>query len=359
MHSIERYGIVALLFLVVTVVAVLMWDGNKGKKKGVVPESAALAAGQALPATEQHPMTDDASRLNLVAESQPGPLQRHPRAGRAGFAQTNEPQALTSEPAALQDGALQDGAAFQEGVLPQDGAAIGTPTQPVLQSPLERPAPEEPVIGLNAGPSPLRTPASTGTHAYAVRAGDTLSEIAQRELGSSRRWQELVAANPGLDPAKLRVGKTIQIPGAKTGAGTQVAALSKKDAGSRAASESSKGTTSTATPQTSGTAKTWKVGKGENLWRIAENALGDGKRWGEIARLNPKVDPDKLVRGQTRLLPGSTTSGAKKTSTQVASKPTSSKSSGASKSSQAKGAPVLVASAAGSERSARRGGKVK
>ena len=32
MHSIERYGIVALIFLVVTVVAVLLWDSGTKKK---------------------------------------------------------------------------------------------------------------------------------------------------------------------------------------------------------------------------------------------------------------------------------------------------------------------------------------
>ena len=250
MHSIERYGIVALLFLVVTVVAVLMWDGNKSKK----PDAGAGAVASATPprarTAEPAAQSDAERRLSLVAESQPGPLQRNPRRARPKAEQV-EP-APTAEPSALSAGDSElDG---------HDQGASADASRG--QTPRERPAPEQVIGQTELQPAPALTapPVAAATHAYTVRAGDTLSEIAQRELGSSRRWQELVAANPGLDPAKLRVGKTIRIPGAK--GGSEVARATEPAAAAKAPkSEAS------AKPAAGG--KTWKVGKGENLWRIA------------------------------------------------------------------------------------------
>lgn len=324
MHSIERYGIVALLFLVVTVVAVLMWDGNKEKKEAEVPGRLAAAASHApvAPAVQ----ADESRRLSLLAESQPGPLQRHPRAERgADFGSPSEPLSATP---------LSENA---------PDAAPGTLE---LQAPREQPAPEQ-VIGLKAAGPTQALAASART--YAVRTGDTLSEIAQRELGSARRWQELVSANPGLDPSKLRVGQSIRIPGAPALGGEP------RTAAVNAAAPKQGAAPKPAAPAKAGASgKTWKVGQGENLWRIAERALGDGKRWREIASLNPKVNPDKLLLGQELVLPGSAQAPArapdKKSGTsnpKLAVNPP-----------KAKGDSVILASASRSE-GARRGGKVK
>ncbi len=52
----------------------------------------------------------------------------------------------------------------------------------------------------------------TGFRAYKIQDGDTLYDIAEERLGSGLRWTEIQVANPGLDPARLRVGAEIQIP---------------------------------------------------------------------------------------------------------------------------------------------------
>lgn len=307
MHSIERYGIVALLFLVVTVVAVLMWDGGKDKKKGdmaaaVTPAAvrAAERAASERPASER----DAGRRLSLVAESQPGPLARQPQRGATDA--TGEPEApngeLDSKPAPL-------GSQAEPLHAPAEA-------QPATGTPREEPA-REAIVGRAAAPA---------THGYTVRSGDTLSEIAQRELGSARRWQEIVAANPGLDPGRLQVGKTIRIPGAEPASGARAASAPVK---------AEKGPASAPSDEP----RTWKVGKGENLWKIAARALGDGKRWPEIAALNPRVNPDKLVLGQVLNLP---TGSARK----------------AAPAAKTGERPTLVASSVG-ERSAPRGGKVR
>ena len=59
---------------------------------------------------------------------------------------------------------------------------------------------------------------------YTVQRGDTLGQIATRELGSSKRMSEIVALNKGLDPNHLLVGRTLVLPaGEKPAAPTQVA----------------------------------------------------------------------------------------------------------------------------------------
>ena len=57
---------------------------------------------------------------------------------------------------------------------------------------------------------PIALPATART--YVVRAGDTLTRIAERELGSKERWREIVDLNPGLGvKIPLRVGQKLQI----------------------------------------------------------------------------------------------------------------------------------------------------
>jgi len=48
--------------------------------------------------------------------------------------------------------------------------------------------------------------------AYLVKPGDTLIGIARERLGEQGKWQQLVEANPGLDPKKLAVGCRIMVP---------------------------------------------------------------------------------------------------------------------------------------------------
>lgn len=47
---------------------------------------------------------------------------------------------------------------------------------------------------------------------YTVKAGDTLSAIAERYLGSALKWRELAAANHLDNPNRLKVGTVIRIP---------------------------------------------------------------------------------------------------------------------------------------------------
>ena len=47
---------------------------------------------------------------------------------------------------------------------------------------------------------------------YQIEPGDTLSAIAAARLGRAGRWPELRAANPGINPTRLRVGTRLTLP---------------------------------------------------------------------------------------------------------------------------------------------------
>lgn len=68
-----------------------------------------------------------------------------------------------------------------------------------------------------AKPKPTETGPTTRPRielaTYTVRRGDTLAEIAQRTMGSSKRWRELAEFNKLDDADDVPVGKVLRIPG--------------------------------------------------------------------------------------------------------------------------------------------------
>jgi len=85
---------------------------------------------------------------------------------------------------------------------PMSDTASEQPEPAPSETATAQPAPEQ--------PSPAQ-PAPQGS-TYTIRKGDTLWSIAQREYGDGQRWVDIVRANPGIEPKKLRVGQTITLP---------------------------------------------------------------------------------------------------------------------------------------------------
>lgn len=79
------------------------------------------------------------------------------------------------------------------------------PATPVASQPIS----DTQTVAYNA-PAPSAPVASQKT--YTVKKGDTLFAIAKNNYGTGRDWQKIVAANPGLEPSKLKVGQQIVIP---------------------------------------------------------------------------------------------------------------------------------------------------
>lgn len=158
---------------------------------------------------------------------------------------------------------------------------VVAPLRPfVKRSPFERPRvlPTQPVAPRTVVPAPLaprmlpapsapRVTPSPGISGkltlLTVQAGDTLWKFAASRLGNGRRWQELLALNPGLrNPDVLQIGSQIVLP-------------------------------SSVAPPPAPTKYT--VRPGDTLWTIAQTQLHRGSTWSCIAHANPDLQDANLL----------------------------------------------------------------
>jgi LysM repeat protein len=270
MQRIERYGVIALVFLLVTIVAVSLW-GERKKTGGWF----SFLRGDS-----------KASRVEeLVASASQDELVGEPVVERS----------LIQDPVPLSDPEWQ-GAATQAFGGP--GAAPHAYRDTLVGSEGSIVPPEDVgdlAIRPDLPPSPqVQQPpvAAASAREYTIRSGDTLSEIAQRELGTKNRWREIVELNPGLDPARLRVGTKIRLSGATAVESAQPVTPQPKVAATKPSAKPAAG------------GRSYSVRSGDTLSQIAQRELGTQSRWREIVELNPGLDPAKLLVGTSIRLPG-------------------------------------------------------
>ncbi len=299
MQRIERYGVIALVFLLVTILAVAVWGQRKNQSllsflkrdKGaevakvdapVTPEGTLGNSGPSL--------SDPTHILNPAAPQTPGTnvatgpgTQLAPPAG-PGAGAVDFGHGSTPTPGG------QPGLGFVGGDVVVGGP--GTIQPSVIVSP----------------------PVDAGPRTYTVKNGDTLGSIAKRELGSTKRWQEIEALN-GVKSERLSVGMTLKLPAGAANSGTQT--LVKND------NTPTQGPI--AQPSAPKSGSSYSVRSGDSLSKIAATQLGDSNRYSEIIALNPGINPAKLSIGQSLRLPA----GAKKPAVESA-KPKSRPSQGSS-----------------------------
>lgn len=101
------------------------------------------------------------------------------------------------EIAAANEGKVGDDGSVRAGVTLVIPSASAPAPSPQPQTPRARPQ--------DPSPNPVR---------YTVKKNDSLSEIAQKYLGTVKRMDEIIAANRGLidDPDDIRVGMVLTIP---------------------------------------------------------------------------------------------------------------------------------------------------
>lgn len=199
--------------------------------------------------------------------------------------------------------------------------------QPMLQ-PVAPPAaveesPSAQTIELPAIPQPY-TPAPAVNYAamtqparqvHIVQKGESLAAIASKYYGSEignkhDTVQRLFEANRSVleSPDKIRVGDQLAIPPAgemgSVSAGSnrsttqtllnQFSNVFEPVSGSKAA---------TTVTRPAARAKEYTVKDGDRLWDIAEQFLGEGRRYNEIVRLNQLGDPDHIPAGTKLKIP--------------------------------------------------------
>ena len=74
------------------------------------------------------------------------------------------------------------------------------------------PAAATPIPAPHAAAPSSPAPAKPVDNTYVIQKGDTLYAIAKKHYGDGKKAKDIKNANPGLDPAKLKVGDKIILP---------------------------------------------------------------------------------------------------------------------------------------------------
>ena len=290
MQRIERYGVIALVFLLVTILAVSLWGEGQDKARSLL--ASVRAGGEEVITPAARPGANKA-RAGGVR----GPVASN----QAPLSSPIDPQALTPRRRGRGKSPLVETAG---GKLPPPRSA-STPARPV-PTPGAGLASSRPRPAVASGSSPVRRAQQNRTdfrrppagRVYTVVAGDSLSVIAQRELGTCKRWPEIAALNGNLDPARLQQGMVLRMPAADADAAKKLVA----EAATPAPVPSAPAPAAAPVPVAGGS---YTVRSGDMLSVISQRELGSAQRWREIVALNPGLDPDRLIVGARLRMPPS------------------------------------------------------
>ncbi len=168
---------------------------------------------------------------------------------------------------------------------------------PAAANPIPVAAPIVPTI-VQTDRQPVSSELSESSSSYTVASGDSLWKISQKVFGDGRYHTEIAAANPGLNPSRLKVGQEIKLPDR-----TKLpSANSSSEAVSTAASSTPNATKSVSIDP----ARQYRVASGDSLHRIARKLYGNSAMADEIYQLNQQLigaDPAKIKVGMILQVP--------------------------------------------------------
>ena len=308
MQRIERYGVIALVFLLVTILAVAVWGQRKNQSL-----LSFLKRDKPAPLAQLDPQAPAGQPGELpLADPQHVPAPAGAQAPAPGA--PTDPNLVIQAPAGPGSSAVNFGApVFGAGAPGTNGVATLNPQAPIAPGGsgfVSGPVTIDTGVG---APAPISTPSTERT--YKVKSGDTLGSIAKRELGSTKRWTEIASLN-NVQPERLKPGMTLKLPaGASAAVESAPDVLVQRDAPKISAPKS---------PAPKG-GSTYNVRPGDSLSRIAARQLGDANRYAEILALNPGLDPARIHPGQSLRMPAdakaATTSTSKPKPRPAASEP--------------------------------------
>ena len=216
-----------------------------------------------------------------------------------------------------------------DAAAPADGTTVadaGTATDPALGampdwpgSAAGTPTPAAPAGGAVAPPalgsvvSPPAAPAAPaadrpGVVRYRIKKGDTLAGIAKASLGDANRWKEIEAANPGLNPRRLKEGSEIVIPSGSTVAAAPPATQFPRpntllDPGHGPTVPEKASPSPAPAPAPAGSFREVEVRSGDTLYEISRRELGNPDLYFKIIQANPGIDPKRIKPGQKVRIP--------------------------------------------------------
>lgn len=285
MQQIERWGVIALVFFLVTIVAISFWGDSKSPNFWSRLKGGAKQEQIVKPLSAPPSITERAVDPNL-------PLSPAGSTTVAAVPPSNVPTGAVSTQAPIQPGASVAG-----GVQEMPTGAVG----PVSSAPSTLPGGVS-TPGNSTNFVPTTVPPSPATVAYEVQRGDSFARIASKRLGSEKRWTEIRDLNNGLDPRALVPGMKIQLPPDAAPETRKVAVASPKTTPAAGVTAEKKAAAKESVASKG--QRTYVVQKGDHLTTIAARELGDAKRWKEIVSANPGLDANKLAVGQKLEIPG-------------------------------------------------------
>jgi len=186
------------------------------------------------------------------------------------------------------------------------GAHTGSAHPAVAEAPRPSPkrsAPDNNDSATASGSSPSSDAplAPTASTSYTVKSGDTLSSIARATYGDARYYKKIMAANPKLNPNRMRAGAVIILPGR-----SQIAHESATSDAVMAASDSPahRSAPKAAAPVDSSTE--YRVVSNDSLYRISMKLYHTPNKVDLIYQFNKTLigaDPARLKLGMVLKLP--------------------------------------------------------
>ena len=301
MQKIERYGVLALLLLVITLVAVGAWGERPGEETPVANQPSRAQIEQPIGQTAQDPAQGVAPQVAANRFPADPKLSLMLNPGTQASAESRQTQDASSARVqraldAMQRAEPQPQAQIQEYRRVEPSGA-----------PIDRSIP------FNTNPNlPERV--------HIVRSGEVFSTIVENQCGGRRFNGQVLALNPGLNPDLIQVGQRIMLP---------VRNVSLETEGRMAATSSPRVAplegTSKPTSQPSGRLRSlsvYRVQSGDMLSRIISANCPPGVNLDDVVALNHGMDPNRIFVGQELRLPRSTNRSATPPSSKRAPKET-------------------------------------
>ncbi len=156
----------------------------------------------------------------------------------------------------------------------------------------------------NQLPPALTTENTQGLIAtHKVQKGESLSQIALKYYKTAD-WKKIAETNNIANPNVIEIGQELKIP-QESQVPTPAPTAAEAETATKVAEA-----TATPTPTTEETnpteaisAATYRVVKGDSLWKIAVRAYGDGYKWVQIAKENKLKNPNLIHPGNVFILP--------------------------------------------------------